>query len=128
MLVCAVGFLIYWTLSLRGRILQFGILRALGVSQRQLLYMIVLEQLFLSGAAIVMGILIGGAACALFVPALELFFTAANQAPPFKVIALRSDYLKIYAIVLVMLAAGLAFLRWFIRRLKIGSALKLGEE
>jgi putative ABC transport system permease protein len=128
MAVCAAGFLMHWTISLRGRILQFGVLRAMGLSERRLVAMIVLEQLITSGTAALAGLAAGWLACRLFLPALELVFRGADQAPPFRIVALGSDALKILAIVLAVLALALVFLRFFLRRLKIGSALKLGEE
>lgn len=128
MLLCTTGFLIYWILSLQGRVLQFGILRAIGMSQRKVILIIILEQLIMSGAAILTGIIAGGAASRLFVPFLQLVFSSADQVPPFRVIALQSDYFKIYLIIAFMLFTGLVILRVFIRRLKIGSALKLGED
>ena len=128
MAVCAAGFLIHWSLSLRTRTLQFGILRAMGLTQRRVLYMIVIEQLLMTGTAVLAGLGIGALACRLFVPALEMVFSASAGAPPFRVIVLGSDTLKILALVLAVLALSFAFLSWFIRRLKIGSALKLGEE
>jgi len=48
--------------------------------------------------------------------------------PPFQITALRGGLFKIYALVLVMLVTGLAILRHFLHKLKIGSALKLGED
>ncbi|MBN1698649.1 MAG: ABC transporter permease [Spirochaetales bacterium] len=128
MFVCAIGFLIYWMLSLRSRILQFGIVRAIGLTRREVMTMIVLEQLLMSGSAIFMGIVIGGIASRLFVPFLQLVFSSRTQVPPFAVIASRADYIKIYAIVGIILGTGLFLLRYFVRRLKIGRALKLGED
>ncbi len=128
MAVCAGGFLMHWTISLRGRTLQFGVLRAMGMSRAGLLSMIILEQSVMTGSAVLAGLGSGWLACRLFLPALELVFRGADQAPPFRIVALGSDTLKILAIVLAVLALALVTLRWFLRRLGIGSALKLGEE
>ncbi len=128
MLVCTIGFLIYWIISLQGRVLQFGILRAMGLSQGKVVLIIIMEQLIMSGAAILTGIIIGGTASRLFVPFLQLVFSSAEQVPPFRVIALQSDYNKIYMIVALMLFTGIVIFMVFMRRLKIGSALKLGED
>ncbi len=127
-IICLTGFLIYWMLSLKNRTLQFGILRAIGLPRRKVTTILLLEQLLMSGIAVLAGILAGSAASSLFVPFLQLVFSAAEQVPPFKVISLRSDYIKIYIIIVVMLTGGLFSLRTFLKKLKIGSALKLGED
>ena len=43
MVMCIIGFLIYWILSIKSRTLQFGILRAMGMKFREILMMIVYE-------------------------------------------------------------------------------------
>lgn len=128
MLVCITGFLIFWMLSLKSRTLQFGILRAMGLSRQNVVLIILYEQFLMSGSAIFIGLLIGGISSVLFVPFLQLVFSAADQVPPFRVVALNSDYLKIYVIIAAMMLTGFFTLSLFLRHLKIGSALKLGED
>jgi len=128
MIICTIGFLIYWILSIHSRTLQFGIYRAIGLSRRDILSIIGLEHVMMSGASILMGILVGGLASNLFVPFLQLVFSSVEQVPPFMVIARRSDYMKIYTIIVIMLGIGFFLLSYFIKRLKIGTALKLGED
>jgi putative ABC transport system permease protein len=126
--ISVVGFIIYWVLSLKSRTLQFGIFRAMGLTQSQVVWMLILEQLLISGSAIVVGILIGNIASALYVPLLQLTSSAAAQVPPFRIVSLRSDFLKIVAVAAVMLAAGAVLFRWMIGRIRIAQAIKLGEE
>jgi putative ABC transport system permease protein len=52
----------------------------------------------------------------------------AQQVPPFRVIADRGDYVKLYAIVGGMLAVGLAVRDVRISRIRMAQAIKLGEE
>jgi putative ABC transport system permease protein len=128
MIVSTIGFLIYWTISMQARELQFGVFRAMGLGRLSVTVMIVWEQVLISLAAVLAGILIGGVAGDLFVPLLELTRGAAQQVPPFRVLADRGDYLKLYAIVGVMLGAGCAILGARVFRIRIGQAIKLGEE
>jgi putative ABC transport system permease protein len=126
--ISIVGFIIYWVLSLKGRTLQFGIFRAMGLTQSQVIWMLILEQILISGAAIVVGIVIGNVASALFVPLLQLTSSAAGQVPPFRIVALRSDFLKIVGVAVAMLVAGAVLFRWMVGRIRIHQAIKLGEE
>lgn len=127
MIMCIIGFLIYWILSIKSRTLQFGILRAMGMRYREIIAMIVYEQILVSGVAVICAIVIGGIASDLFVPLFRAMFTS-QKILPFSVTALRSDYLKIYALILIMLLVGFAVLGRIISKIKISQALKLGED
>ncbi|QGQ95522.1 ABC transporter permease [Paenibacillus psychroresistens] len=122
------GFLLYWVLSLSGRTLQFGILRAMGISFRQLIGLLLLEQLLTSGAAVLMGVLIGNLANRLFVPLFQLSFNTVTQVPPFHVVFDASDYVRLYVILGFMLVLGLVILGWMLSKIKIHQAVKLGED
>jgi putative ABC transport system permease protein len=122
------GFLLYWILSMRGRTFEFGVLRAIGMSLPQLLSMMVWEQVLTSGMAIVAGILVGGLTSTLFVPLLQVAYSAVSQVPPFKVISYFSDRAKLYIMVGIMLGSGLAILGNILSRIKISQAIKMGEE
>ena len=125
---CIIGFLIYWILSIKSRTLQFGILRAMGMKFREIIMMIVYEQLLVSGVAIFTAIFIGGVTSDLFVPLFQSIFDASQSVPPFAVIPERSDYLKLYAVIGVMLLTAFVVLGRLIKKIKISQALKLGED
>jgi putative ABC transport system permease protein len=122
------GFLLYWILSLSGRTLQFGILRAMGISFKQLIGLLLLEQLLTSGAAVLMGVLIGNLANQLFVPLFQLSFNTATQVPPFHVVFNAGDYIRLYITLGFMLLLGLVILGWMLSKIKIHQAIKLGED
>ena len=128
MSVSTIGFLIYWILSIRQRVLQFGIFRAMGLSIRKIMGLLSWEQLLISGTAILIGIIVGGLTSELFVPLLQIVYSVAEQVPPFKVVASRQDYIKIYAVVAFMLSIGIGILSMIISKIKIYQAIKLGEE
>ena len=128
MIMCIIGFLMYWILSIKSRTLQFGIMRAMGMKYREIIAMIMYEQLLVSGAAIFAAIFIGGIASDLFVPLFQYLYSREEQVPGFVVIPQRSDYLKVYAIILVMLLISLAVLGRLIQKINISKALKLGED
>ena len=128
MAVCLSGSLISWILSFQARTLQFGIFRAMGLRRRNVIGMIAVEQALTSVAAIVAGIVIGGAASDLFVPLLAIAQSTTMQVLPFRVTAAASDYLRLYAVVAVMLAIGLTVLGLRVARLGVTRAIKLGEE
>ncbi len=128
MLISFFGYLLFWVLTLSGRTLQYGVLRAIGISFSQIVGMLVSEQFLTSGAAILIGVLIGNTVSDLFVPLFEMSFNPSEQVPPFQIIHQLSDYLQLYGTVALMLAIGLAILGIRLSRIKIHQALKLGEE
>lgn len=122
------GFLLYWILSLRGRTLQNGVMRAIGLSVRHLVGMLVLEQLLTSGIAVLIGMLVGNVASSLYVPNFQIAFNPGTLVPPFHVIFRSLDYVRLYAVVGFMLLVGLGILGGMVSRTRIHQALKLGED
>lgn len=128
MLITLVGFFIYWILTVKGRLLQFGILRSMGLSRLSVIFVLLWEQILVSITAILAGLGIGTLTALLFAPILECNVNAADQILPFLVVASGKDYGIIILIVAVMmLLAGLVLGR-IVFRLRTGEALKLGED
>jgi putative ABC transport system permease protein len=128
LLVCFTGFLIYWILSIKSRVLQFGIFRAMGMSMRNIIGMLINEQLFITFSAVVIGAVVGEIASRLFVPLIQISFTAADQVIPLMIVTERQDYINLYGIVGFMIIICLLVLTVLISRIKIAQALKLGED
>jgi len=123
-----IGFLIYWVLSIRSRLLQFGILRAMGLSRAGLIITLMWEQLLVSGTAVAAGFGVGILTSKLFAPTLQLMYSASEQIPPFLITAARSDYAVLLSAFGGMLIVGLTVLTIMIRKLKPDQVLKLGED
>lgn len=128
LIVSFIGFMLFWLLSLQGRMLQLGIYRAMGISFRQLLGMLVVEQLLTTGAGFLIGLGTGLAAGRIFVPLLKLSFDPGKIVPPFEVVADHSDIIRLAIVTAVMLAAALLILVWLLKRMNIHQAVKLGED
>lgn len=122
------GFLLYWVLSLHGRILQIGIFRAMGISFKQLVYMLAAEQVLTSGAGIVIGLANGVITSRLFVKFFQLTVNPATQVPPFEVVFDARDTTGIFIVVTVMIVGGLSILAYLLSRIRIHQAVKLGED
>ncbi|MGG4033372.1 ABC transporter permease [Paenibacillus cisolokensis] len=122
------GFLLFWVLTLSGRTLQYGVLRAMGIPYGQLVGMLVSEQILTSGAAVLIGWLCGRLTGEWFVPLFRMSFHPSEQVPPFRVVHELGDYAQLFGAVAFMLAAGLAILGYRMFRIRVHQALKLGEE
>ncbi len=126
--LCAVGFLIYWTMSISARQLQFGIFRAMGMSMKEILYMLVFEQICVSGYAILVGGIVGFISSYLFVPLIEINYAAVEQSIPLEIISSTADNIRIFVVIAIMITICLSVLSAMVSKLKIAQALKLGED
>ena len=128
LVLCAVGFLIYWILSIQSRALQFGIFRAMGMSMREIVTMLINEHIFISGAAIATGALVGYLTARLYMPLIQIAYSSSENALPLEVVSYASDNIRLGIVVGLIVLVCLAVLAVLIRRLKIAQALKLGED
>ncbi|UUZ97313.1 ABC transporter permease [Paenibacillus sp. P25] len=126
--VSLVGYILYWFFNLSSRVVQFGVLRAMGLSRKQLTGMLLLEQVFTAGLAIALGLGIGKLTSYLFLPFLQTAENVKTQVPPFRVVFDARDTDQLYVVVAVMMLTGAGLLFMHIRRLRVHQAVKLGEE
>lgn len=128
LLLCGVGYLIYWILSIRERELLFGILRAMGMRKNEILQMLFMEQGFCGVLSILFGGVVGALASRLFVPMIQLAYAAEDQVLPQQLITEGRDTVKLFAVIAVMLVVCIIVLIRNIAKMKITNALKLGED
>ena len=128
MLITLVGFFIYWILTIKGRLLQFGILRSMGLSRMSVIFVLLWEQILVSVTAILAGLGIGSLAAVLYAPILECNVDASEQILPFMVAASGKDYGIIILFVAGMLLLAGAVLGRIVYKLRASEALKLGED
>ena len=128
LLVCATGFLIYWILSIKSRVLQFGVFRAMGLSMGGIFNILVNEQLLISGISICLGIAIGEVSSRLFVPIIQIAYTASEKVIPLIVITNTSDYTRLMVFVGAMIVLCITILVIIASKIRIAAALKLGED
>lgn len=127
-LLCAVGYLIYWVMSIRSREMIFGVLRACGMHKGELFHMLMNEQIFSGVFSVFAGIGIGKLTSVMFVPILQQAYAAANQVLPMKLITNAGDMMRLYAVIAAVMVLCLAVLILLIFKLNVAKALKLGEE
>lgn len=128
LILCSAGYLIYWVLSIRSRELLFGIFRAMGMSRGEILRMLINEQIFSSLLSILCGAGIGVIASKLFVPMIQLAYSAADQVLPMTLLTRQSDMVRLFGIIGVVLVVCLFILARQVFKMKIAQALKLGED
>ncbi|MCR5823449.1 MAG: hypothetical protein K6G60_03360 [Lachnospiraceae bacterium] len=128
LIICVIGFLIYWILSIKHRTLQFGVLRAMGLSMGGILGMLINEQFFVTVLSIAAGVFVGKYTSKLFIPLIQVAYTRADAILPLHIITDVNDTVRILIVAGFMVLMCIAVLGFFISRTGISQALKLGED
>jgi len=128
LLLCGVGYLIYWIMSIRSRELLFGILRAMGMSRKEIFHILLNEQIFCGVMSILAGVGIGIAATILYVPIIQNAYAAADQVLPLKLVWKVADMSKLFGTIIAVLVICIVILLRIVSKSNITRALKLGEE
>ncbi|MBC7234353.1 MAG: FtsX-like permease family protein, partial [Chloroflexi bacterium] len=126
-LLTLLGFLLHSFISFRQRYIEFGVLRAIGLSVGQMIGFLGLEQFLLIATGTTAGTSVGVWVSRLFIPFLQVGTARNIDVPPFVVLIAWDDILKIYAVFGVMLVGAVSGMIWFLLHLKIFEAVKLGE-
>jgi len=127
-IVTIMGFLLYTFLSLKNRMLQFGVLRAIGLKIRQVMSMLLYEIGITVGLGVLVGTFVGETVSKLYLPLLRLSIDAQRDVPPFVVVVEWADKMKIYILLGMALLIGIIGLQVFVSKLQINQAVKLGED
>ncbi|MCR5830101.1 MAG: FtsX-like permease family protein [Lachnospiraceae bacterium] len=128
LVICSIGYLMYWSLSIRARQLQFGVFRAMGVTAGQVSGMLIIEQILTGVYCIIVGLISGYLASILFVPMIQIAYQGADNVLAMKLITKPSDVIELVAVILAVFIICVAVLMRQIKSMKISQALKLGED
>ena len=126
-LLTVLGFMLYALFSFRRRFIEMGMLRAIGLSIRQMTVFLAAELASLILVGIGAGTIVGVFASKLFVPFLQIGSKAQAQYPPFQIQIAWLSIFQIYGLFIVLFIAALSVLSAILLRMKIFQAIKLGE-
>lgn len=126
-LLSALAFLLYVLFSFRQRTIELGVLRAAGLSMRQMSGYMAWELTFLILLGMLFGTLFGVWASRLFIPFLQIGSRESALVPPFQVLIAWPMILQIYAMLVVLFGATLVIVYFSLRKMRIFQAIKLGE-
>lgn len=128
LVLCFIGYLIYWTLTIASRELLLGVLRAMGMSKNEVFGMLINEQIFSAIIPLLCGAGIGTLSSRLFAPLIQIAYCASDMVLPLKLVTLPGDMIRMFVIILVMIIICFVILARQVSALKISQALKLGED
>ena len=128
LILCSTGFLIYWILSIRQRELLFGVFRAMGMTKKEIIQMLINEQIFSSGISILIGAGLGVLSSILFVPLVQIFYASTDQTVPLEVVFKALDMVRLFSVIGIVIVICMVVLGKLISKINISQALKLGED
>ncbi|MCJ7736879.1 MAG: FtsX-like permease family protein [Anaerolineae bacterium] len=126
-LLTVLGFLLYAFFSFRRRFIELGIMRAIGLSARQMTAFLAWELAFLILVGLGVGTLLGVQASNMFIPYMQVGSGPTAQTPPFVVQIAWSAVFQIYVLFGLLFVVALGVLAALLLRMKIFQAVKLGE-
>jgi len=126
--LCAVGYMIYWIMSIKERELIFGVLRASGFHKSEVVRMLLIEQVFTGVFAVLAGIGIGFLSSDMFVPIIQTSFASSTQVLPLRLIIDTNDLIRLYGVIGAVMLICLIVLVALLFHMNVTKALKLGEE
>ena len=126
-LLTVLGFLLYALFSFRRRFIELGILRAIGLSSRQMTAFLAWELAFLILVGVVAGTGLGAWVSEMFIPYLQVGTGPSAQTPPFVVEIAWPAIFRIYVLFGLLFVGALGGLAALLLRMKIFQAVKLGE-
>lgn len=127
LVLCGVGFLIYWVASIKSRELLFGVYRAMGLSVKEINRMLVYEHIFSTFLSVIAGGIVGMTATFLFIHLFGVVYLPELSNLDVYLYFEASDMIRLFVSVTVMILMCLLILRRQIKKLNITQALKLGE-
>lgn len=128
LVLCAVGFMIYWIASIRQRELLFGVYRAMGMTVRDINKMLINEHIFSTLLSVIAGGGVGMIATLFFAELFGVIYLPQQHNIEIFLKFDIGDIVKIAIVVIIMMLVCLVVLRNLIKSMNITQALKLGED
>jgi putative ABC transport system permease protein len=126
-MLTVIGFLVYAVVSFQRRFIELGMLRAIGLSTRQMATFLAGELAVLILTGVILGAGLGVWASTLFIPYFQVGSDKTALVPPFVVQVAWQQLGVILVIFGAMFVVAVAVLAVLLSRMKVFEAVKLGE-
>ncbi|MEE4193652.1 MAG: FtsX-like permease family protein [Anaerolineae bacterium] len=126
-LLSFLGFFLYAVFSMRRRLIELGVLRAIGLSTRQMAATLAWEFVSLIFGGALIGTFVGLFSSRTFVPYMQINTEQISQTPPYFINIAWAEIFQLYGLLLFLFLLLVVALVSFLRRIKIFEAIKLGE-
>ncbi|MGB1251168.1 MAG: ABC transporter permease [Candidatus Promineifilaceae bacterium] len=126
-LLTVFGLFLYALFSYRRRVVELGVLRAVGLSTRRMAALIAWELALLILSGVILGTTLGVGVSRVYVPFLQIGATSAEQIPPYVVEIAWGAVSQVYILFILLFLIALGTLITLALRMRVFMAIKLGE-
>jgi len=126
-ILTVLGFILYALFSFRRRFIELGMLRAVGLSAKQMRALLASELIFLVSIGLLVGTALGVLFSQVFIPYLQVGASLSAHYPPFVVEVAWPSIIQMYVLFGLLFLGALGVLAASLMRMKIFQAIKLGE-
>ena len=127
LIVSAIGFVVHTRVAFRRRLAEFGLLRTIGLSMRQLLLLILLEQLIVVGVAVAIGIFMGTRLGDTIIPYLARSGQDATVVPPMTLEIYWTGFATTFGLLAAVFAIVIAISLVSVYNMAIHRVMRMGE-
>ncbi len=99
-----------------------------GHDKKEIIQMLINEQIFSSGISILIGAGLGVLSSILFVPLVQIFYASTDQTVPLAVVFKAFDMIRLFSVIGIVIVICMVVLGKLISKINISQALKLGED
>ncbi len=127
LVLSSLGFLVHAYISFRNRELQFALMRTMGFTTRQLVSLMWLEQALVIAVGMALGTWMGGRLGTTIMPFLGHDDRGGQVLPPFVIEVGWQNLLVTYVAMGLIFTAIILGVIWFVQRMSLSRALRLGD-
>ena len=127
LIVSAIGFVVHTRVAFRRRLAEFALLRTIGLSMRQLLLLILLEQVIVVGVAVAIGIFMGTRLGDTIIPYLARSGQDANVVPPMTLEIYWTGFATTFGLLALVFAVVIAISLVSVYSMAIHRVMRIGE-
>ena len=127
LIVSAIGFVVHTRVAFRRRLAEFALLRTIGLSMRQLLLLILLEQLIVVGVAVAIGIFMGTRLGDTIIPYLARSGQDANVVPPMTLEIYWTGFATTFGLLAIVFAVVITISLVSVYNMAIHRVMRIGE-
>lgn len=126
-ILTVLGYFLYALFSMRRRMIEIGIMQAVGLSMRKMIGLVAWEMALLILTGVFLGTFLGITISQLFIPAIQIGAGLTENTPPYLVEISWGAVYQVYVLFALLFLVALLVLSLILRRMNLFQAIKLGE-
>lgn len=127
MIICVLGFLIYWLTSIHSRQTYIGVYRAMGMGMKSVNGMLIKEHILSTVVSIILSVIAGLLTSKLFIKLISCIYLPEKHSIPMIIYSSSTGMIRIGIVMAVAVIICMVIIIRFIKNMSITEAIKMGE-